>query len=524
MNVETFLAQHGLSENPFTAEEARHDPVFERLPSDAAAHPDFTKVLGRIDQPSTAIVFGEKGSGKTAIRLLVGRRVAEHNQTHPDRRILLVPYDDLNPLLDRVTAGDQAGAKRGNRGGDADVTTIERGLDRIRLEDHQDAVLSLAVTRLVDAMLGTPTAGAERGEAMILPEDIARRVARLPRQLRADVAVLAALYDSPRRGAATQRWGELCRLLKLGRFTPHYWMGVGTIVLAALAGGLLLADRAAEAPSVWMNLGAALAAAGAMACGVTWAWRRFAIWQLVRRLVAAAPALDRSPSYLCRMLLSLRTEDLAGQPWPWKGNKDARYQLTARLLGVLEAVGYNGMVVLVDRVDEPSLVSGQPGRMMKLVWPMLDNKFLQQRGMGIKLLLPLELRHALLRESPAFFQEARLDKQCMIDRLTWSGTTLYDLCSRRLNACRREAKGDGQPLSLTDLFEPEVNRQMLIDALEQMQQPRDAFKFLYAAIQEHCRVLPEEEASARISRPVMEAVRRQQSQRISDFHRGVSPA
>ena len=71
---------HNITENPFGAGEARHDPVFERLIGDNNSHPDFGRILGRIDQPSAAIVFGEKGSGKTAIRLFIGRKVAEHNR------------------------------------------------------------------------------------------------------------------------------------------------------------------------------------------------------------------------------------------------------------------------------------------------------------------------------------------------------------------------------------------------------------------------------------------------------------
>ncbi len=523
MNVETFLAHHGLGENPFTAEEARHDPVFERLPRDAAGHPDFPKILGRIDRPSTAIVFGEKGSGKTAIRLLIGRLVAEHNQTHADHRVLLVPYDDLNPLLDRIATSNRHHGGHGPAEGDA--ARIGRALDHVRLQDHQDAILSLAVTRLVDAILGTSTAAGEPGEAMVVPEDIERRVRQLPRQLRADVAVLAAIYDAPRRGSAVQRWKALLRALRLGRFTPHFWAGLGAAVLAVLAGGMLLADRLAAEHSVWLNLAGALCAAGAIGLGITWALRWLNLWRLVGQLAAAAPAMERSQADLRRMLMDLRREDLAGQPWPWKGNTDARYQLTARLLGVLDALGYGGMMVLVDRIDEPTLVAGQPERMMKVIWPMLDNKFLQQRGVGVKLLLPIELRHALLRQSPAFFQEARLDKQCMIERLNWSGTTLYDLCTHRLNVCRRKSDDrQGEAMSLTDLFEPEVSRQMLIDALDQMQQPRDAFKFLYAAIQEHCRSIPEEQASARIPRAVMDSVRRQQAQRLNDLQRGIAPS
>ncbi|MEO1009637.1 MAG: hypothetical protein AAFX79_13840, partial [Planctomycetota bacterium] len=151
-----------------------------------------------------------------------------------------------------------------------------------------------------------------------------------------------------------------------------------------------------------------------------------------------------------------------------------------------------------------------------------DNKFLKQEGIGLKLLLPIELSYLLNKEGPSFFQEARLDKQNMIDRLTWSGATLYDLCSSRLNACR--TAGQAEPLTLMDFFEPGVGREAIIDALDQMHQPRDAFKFLYSVIQEHCQLLPEDAAVFRINKLTLETVRRSQSQRVQELYRGLTPA
>ena len=44
MQIDKLLSHHGLSLNPFVAEEARHDPVFEQLLEDAMPHhPDFAK-------------------------------------------------------------------------------------------------------------------------------------------------------------------------------------------------------------------------------------------------------------------------------------------------------------------------------------------------------------------------------------------------------------------------------------------------------------------------------------------------
>jgi hypothetical protein len=297
------------------------------------------------------------------------------------------------------------------------------------------------------------------------------------------------------------------------------------IAAAALAGARLV--MAPENHPAWLVYAMALSAAGGIVLLGMWAWQALSLWSLTRRIYRDTPTADRTPGELHRMLSLLRPGDWKHQPWPLaQAGSDARYDLTRRLLDVLNHFGYGSIIVLVDRIDEPTLVSGKPQRMQSIIWPMLDNKFLQQQSVAVKLLLPLELRYQLQRESGDFFQEARLDKQNMIDRLTWSGATLYDLCSNRLRACRKSPPNatEERPIQLTDLFDEEVSRQMLIDALEQMHQPRDAFKFLYAVVQEHCRTVTADAAAYRIPRLTLETVRRTQAQRVQELHRGLAPA
>ena len=158
---------------------------------------------------------------------------------------------------------------------------------------------------------------------------------------------------------------------------------------------------------------------------------------------------------------------------PTTDSDEQRYAMFARLKRVIEAYGFSGILVVIDRVDEPTLVNGDPDRMRSIIWPMFNNKFLQLDRVGIKMLLPIELRHALFKESSAFFQEARLDKQNMIERLSWTGASLYDLCNARLGVCR---PASSEPISLIDLFKEDVTRNDVVDALGAMQQPRDALQ------------------------------------------------
>jgi len=577
MNVQSFLEHHGLTAHPFDAEEARLDPIFDRLINARITHPAFGKILGRIDQPATAIVFGEKGSGKTAIRLMMGAAIARHNDQHPDRRVLPIAYDDLNPLLDALLRHQKQ--------------DTEAVLENFRLEDHQDGILALGVTRLIDAAL-YPDAQEQKTDPIRLPEPIDKTLRKLPRQKKRDLAVLAALYDQPRTGSSVERFGRLRSKLRLRRRLPAAWFRylATLLTILAVAAGVGKWIVAAEKEPLWLVPLIAVLIASAVLSWGWWAWLGGSLWARCRRTTRAMPGIARTVSELRHMLAQISPGELSRQPLPQPDEspqavRDARYQLTRRFIDVLGELGYAGMIVLVDRVDEPTAISGEAERMKAVVWPMLDNKFLKQDRIGLKLLLPIELRHLLARESPQFFQEARLDKQNLIDRLQWSGTTLYDLCNRRIEACRAtatvrpnagetaggdssmgetsggetsgagfetsgagfetsggvETSGGGGGTSgggtsggggetsggggmLLELFEPAVTRDLLVDALDQMHQPRDAFKFLYQVIQEHCQITGDDQDSYRIARLTLESVRRSQSQRVQDLHRGLSPS
>ena len=159
---------------------------------------------------------------------------------------------------------------------------------------------------------------------------------------------------------------------------------------------------------------------------------------------------------------------------------------------------------------------------MKLVlWPMMNNKFLQQHGIGIKMLLPIEMSQMLAGESSDFRRQARLDKQNMVNPLKWTGITLYDLCSWRFANCQETG---GEKRALEDLFADDVTHDDLVEALDQMHQPRDAFKFLYAVIAEYCNNTPAETEGMRIPKATLDFVRRAQSQRLVELYRGSGTA
>lgn len=498
MNIELFLKHWGIHENPFKSEEARTDDVYERIMEGAIAHPDFEKIYGSPVHSGTSVVFGEKGSGKTAIRLMMESRLRKHNRDNPEQAVWVVLYDDLNPVLDRI----QRHTRR-----------KKDQLGEVRLADHMDAILSLIVTRLIDFLTGDDM-------DIDKPRKQRARLRRMDRQKRVDLALLTALYDQPRSGDPVTRWNKVVRAMRVGRSVSLRFLFSTGLALACLA--LIFCLTLVIMTSHTLALGVAASVCGVIGVAslVKWFTEAVRIRRLQARVDRETRVIEWLPGELTRKLGHLSTADLRPLPLPVPDSQDSRFNLFARLHGILAEIGFVNTIVLVDRVDEPSLVNGDPGRMQQIVWPLLNNKFLQQEGVGLKLLLPIELGHLLKKEDAEFYQKARLDKQSMIERLTWSGSSLFDICTQRLLGCLEPAS----PVKkLTDLFASDVTTAELSEALGQMLQPRDAFKFLYRVMQEHCQNSPDENPQWEIPKLALEHVRKQESQRMHDFHAGYGP-
>lgn len=499
MDLQQLFDHWNLNEHPFQAEEARNDAVYKRKMEGAITHPDFLKIYGDPANPSTTIVFGEKGSGKTAMRLMIQQRLNEYNEGRESGKAWLVCYDDLNPVLDRLAR---------NLKSDSD----EKTLDAIRLSDHQDAMLSLAVTELIDGLLASDDKAKVKRQT--------KAMKKMSRQRRVDLGVLALLYDQPRHGSSPERWSRLLRLLRIGSAWDRG--AHGFVALVALAAGLVggLGWYFFEAPD-WKWIAAALAGGvcGAL-LGYSWLKRAWRNGRTGKQLEREVRVVSWDAGNLSHQLWDLDNDSVSLASSPKKADQDCRYDFAQRFLGVISELGFSSLVVLVDRVDEPVLVNGDAKRIKKLVWPMLNNKFLQQENIGVKMLLPIEMSQKLMSEEAEFKRQARLDKQNLVNPLKWTGTSLYDLCDWRFRNCQKSGLESAKPLEA--MFDEDVDSGDLIEALDQMHQPRDAFKLLYAALLEHCRNTPGNSQDYRITKSTLDTVRREQSQRVVDLYRGMS--
>ena len=455
MKIQQFLEHHGIVRNPFAEEDAQTDPVFKEHCIDNTYHPTWDKIYGNPADPATAIVFGEKGAGKTALRLQISRHLAAHNAQHPDGRVFVVEYDDFNPFMDRFR--DKLSPRK---------RSAERMLSQWKLWDHMDAILSLAVTRLIDRILEVKTPARNSDTEPL-------NVAALDRLQARDLLLLAACYDHSLSESFLQRWNRLRKKLHFHTWRTLWPLALG-IVVTLLVLGLFGYFHWRSFGTFWPYLAAA-------AGWLPWLWQSWKCFWKARGVSRQVRVVHHETSALRKVLRHFSNDEIAGQPLPNKERTDDRYELLVKLQGILRSLGYAGIVVLVDRVDEPHLINGAAERMRTLVWPLLDNKVLKHPGVGFKLLLPIELAHYIEREGREFYQRARLDKQNMVPSLAWTGEALYDVANSRLKACA----GNGRTPDLRSLFDESISDERLIDAFAQLRVPRHLFKFLYRLMVDH---------------------------------------
>ena len=494
MKIQQLLDHHGIGKNPFAEEDAQTDPIFKEHCIASTYHPTWDKVYGDPTEPSTSIVFGEKGSGKTAMRLQVARHLENYNRSHPGEHLYVIEYDDFNPFLDRFR--ERLGGRR----------RADRVLAEWKLWDHMDAILSLGVTELVDRILDGGQANGAAG-CKISEVD----VRRLDRHQGRDLLLAAACYDQSTAETFPRRWHRLRHKLRFWTIKAHWDFALGILItMAVVALAVMLTTRAEWG---WRGTAWLLGAGWA-----PWMWRAASCLWRARAIVNQTFVGNRQIGELRRVLMNFTPGETASQPLPNKQRTDDRYEMLAKFQGILGTLGFRGIVVLVDRVDEPYLINGSAELMRALMWPMLDNKFLKQPGIGLKLMLPIELSQFIQREDRDFFQRARLDKQNMILSLEWTGEALYDVANARLKACA----SDGASPTLRDLLDPSISDQRLIDALRRLRVPRHLFKFLYRLLMAHSSAHTDEQPVWRISSEMFESVLAVYSRDQDAFDRGLA--
>jgi len=478
MNIQQFIEHHGVATNPFVEEDAQTDPVFKEHCLSEIFHPTWDKVCGDPTEPSTSLVFGEKGAGKTAMRLQLLAHFDLHNQQHENQRVFVIDYVDFNPYLDRFRETLSARRRK-----------PQRVLAEWKLWDHMDAILSLGVTGLVDRVLEVKQPSGVAAD--VTDSD----VGQLDRHQSRDLLLLAACYDQSTAETFKGRWHRLRRKLKYHTFLTYWDIALGILVSMLVVGVIVAQGWWESLKTPWPYL---LVLAG-------WLPRLARLWKWFWKARSIARSLrtgNRETRPLGSVLMHFSGAEIGGQPLPNKERTDDRFELLCKFQGILQSLRFTGVLVLVDRVDEPHLINGRAESMQAFLWPLLDNKLLKHPGLGFKLLLPIEVEDFLDREDREFYQRARLDKQNMIPSLEWSGEALYDVAAARIRACAEP----GQQPVLRDWFDDSVTERRLIEAFRTLRVPRHLFKFMYRLLVEHGNAHTDENPSWTISSELFDSI------------------
>lgn len=482
MKVHQLLDHYGITENPFAQEDALSDRVFLDHCVTATHHSAWDKIFGAPDAPATSVVFGEQGSGKTALRLQMREELRKWNAEHPKHRAFIVEYDNFNPFLDCFRERLSGRRRR-----------PERALENWRLWDHMDALLTLAVTRLADTIRNDGRDTHDESHNLDMGQ-----VHALPRLQKRDILLLAAFYDDNRDLSTRQRFRQLRRKLRFFTWAT-WWDKLLAVAVAALTISLVLAlskEWTALFHSWWIWL---VIIAGCVPFGWNWLRRAWMAWRAKRQV----RIFDYSATAVRGNLASFTRGELQGQPAPTRARGDDRYELVIKLQAVLRTLGFESLFVLVDRVDEPHLVNGVPERMRDLIWPMFDNKFLKHPGIAFKLLLPSAMVGFLQKQGREFYDRSRLDKQNLIESLNWTGQGLYDIANDRIRACAELA--EGKTPTVMDFFDDSVDQAELISIFDRLRGPRHLFKFLYRLLVDHCSKYTEDKPEWNIRRETLQS-------------------
>lgn len=460
----------GLASDPFACEDADKDIILSEIDL-GAVHSGFDRIFGDPRAPSPGIVFGEKGSGKSGLRRMMQRRLATHNEASPADRVFDIEYIDFNAYIDEV------GKSIASKGGEA--PTAAGVIGQWEIADHLDGILSIGVTKLVDETLDGANVQA---------------ASQLSRKQALDMQILAALYYRSKKRTVGEAVHDLRSRL---RNAPNTFMATFKKVLITLV-GVGIASLPFVAPQVesltdftflteerdtviGFGLGIAL-----LPWVLSWVTGIFAKSR-ARKAARSIRVLPDDWAPLAALLSTMSNKQRAEHVIPADTSETGRYELLQRFLGLLDGLGYNGLYVLMDRVDEPTLLSDNDQWMREFVARILDIKLLQHPNLALKMFLPIEMEPLWRNASPEQLKRMRLDKSNLIAELKWTGRELYEIANQRFAACLDDG---ARAKNLDDLFAADLDTDYVLDTLNALGTPRYAFGFLSEVFLQYVKDIP----------------------------------
>ncbi|MEZ6067869.1 MAG: hypothetical protein R3B90_19640 [Planctomycetaceae bacterium] len=131
----------------------------------------------------------------------------------PRQRAFIIEYDDFNSYLDSFRERLSSRQRK-----------ADKALQNWRLWDHMDALLTLAVTRLADAVRLARNGPTKR---TVSPTGAVKDLNRMQRR---DLLLLAACYDNNREYSPTRRFSELRKALGFPTWKTWWDLILGVVI------------------------------------------------------------------------------------------------------------------------------------------------------------------------------------------------------------------------------------------------------------------------------------------------------
>jgi len=449
MFTETWRRRWGLKQAPFAHEDADRDPLLDRIDS-WAVHRSYERLVGSDGEPSSAVIFGERGSGKSALRRSVVRGLNASGKS------LTVEITDVDPWLEIFQS------RRGNN------KSGPRNFDDLNRVDLIDLMLSASLMRL--------------GE--VLGED-PQRLNKLGSAERAELILMVAAYHADLEGDREERVHSLIAA-RCGRLWSLVRVGLG------LVGATMCLAPLLQLQGWWplkSSLAFSLAIAGVIllgSLGMHAVWRSVLARHVARHITRSMSITRPDRALLRRALVALPRSSAPQFLRGAESAEETRYRLLRRVIQLVRRMEWSGLVLLVDRIDESTILEARADSMGSFIDPVLEHKLLQLDGFGLKLFLPVELTPMVRGAGPDRLMRMRLDKATLVDEMRWSGQELLELADRRLAAA-----SNGPSASVADLLCDDLDLIEMRDALHGLGTPRMAFAFLRDLFEDHARELPD---------------------------------
>ena len=481
IKTEDFLASHQLLRNPFTEDDSQNDQVFIDLLAESGFrfnHADWEKFCGYPMGIGTSMVFGSKGSGKSAMRLAM-ERIFENDPQTSDK-ILLVKYDNFNEFLEKIKQKiEKKRNKIQNSKWFGKKPVKQFFIDEFKLVNHLDSMLVCSIQSIFEKFSKHPQ----------LLENIISGSIHFPENLKKDLYFLATVYlkGSPDYYTKTLKSlaGKFLVNAPLEKIKLWAKDGINFLISSSVASILFAALTEFPMESPWTVL--IFFATFASHLSIFRLIKKTYFKKIAESLNSGILVRERETNDLSNSLANLDAEyldSLTLKNMDIKVNEELRFQLLKKLLQISSAMGFERVVVIMDRIDEPHMIMGDKEKMYEFIKPLWNNKLLQMdENISFKMLLPKQLHEYVRKADSTDANIARWDKQKIIYPFRWSKGELYDLLSDRLRVCR-ENKSESYPL--LSLFESDISKDKVLDVLDKLRQPRFALKFMYNIIRQGC--------------------------------------